>query len=60
MPLAPFQNLGFAPPPQHNQSVWLEMSGVGFNLYIVMCQRGRVSIKPADLQAAMRHGPLTL
>ena len=29
-------------------------------LYIAACQSGRVSIKPPDLRAATRHGPLTL
>ena len=27
---------------------------------IVACQRGGVSIKPPDLRAATRHGPVTL
>ncbi len=30
-----------------------------FDKYLVACQRGGVSIKLPDLQAATRHGPLT-
>ena len=35
----------------------LVVSGV---VYIVVCQRGRVSVKLPWLQAITRHGPLTL
>ncbi len=44
--------------------VWLGLQPraicVYFIVYIVACQRGGVSVKPPWLQAATRHGPLTL